>query len=207
MTTTHGNVQILRTDTTIASSSFPSLPSVRSPKRALRTVTAGIVAFSVVSAALLVLWSGHRPQCHKALDSAFRHWMLVTSHSNTYPNSAGQGSNSLEMINDFFGGDMHQYKYVPGLMTDDPKDLVLMYMRTSYSWHGDASHTIFSPRHWLVLSPNILSGTCPEGGDLLDMTEFKKRLERTIAFLKEHQRPYWPTVEQEQSNFLTTIRN
>jgi hypothetical protein len=134
--------------------------------------------------------------------------MLESGHTNAYPNANGVGSNSLAMIQPYFGPDIQQYKYVPGLSGDDPKDLVLMYIRTRYTWHGDNGHTIFSPQRWLVLSPEILdSGTCPEGGELLDTAELKKRLERTVTFLRDHQRQYWQVVAVEQSNFLRSLKD
>jgi len=94
---------------------------------------------------LIVLHSGPRPLCHRALDGAFQQWMLETSHTNTFPNANGIGSNSLAMIEPFFSHDIQRYKYVPGLTCDDPKDLVLMYLgtQTHYTWHGDTEHTIF----------------------------------------------------------------
>jgi hypothetical protein len=62
----------------------------------------------------------------------------------------------------------------------------------------------------MVLSPGFSPGapgnTCPEGGELLDTPEFKKRIQITIAFLKEQQRPYWQTVAEEQSEFLRSIK-
>ena len=168
-------------------------------------------------AAFFVLRSGVRPLCHRGVDAAFAQWMLENSRTNGpsqdnyfYPNAGGKGSNSLAMIEPFIGHDIQRYAYVPGLRCNDPKDLVLMYMknRTHYSWHGDTGHTVFSPRRWMVVSPDIsLGGPCPEGGELLDTPEFKKRIERTVAFLKKHQRPYWQVVTREQEDFLRTIED
>jgi hypothetical protein len=133
---------------------------------------------------------------------------MLESHTNIYPNAHGIGSNSLAMIEGHFGNGVQRYGYVSGLSYADPKDVVLMYMRTRYTWHGDVTHTIFSPERWLVLSPQIVdSGTCPEGGELLDTPEFKRRLQMTVTFLREHQRPYWQVVAEEQSNFLKSVRN
>src|SRR5258707_13905974 len=114
------------------------------PKRTLKMVLAGIAALALMVAALFVLRSGPRPVCHRAVDGAFQQWMLETGHTNTYPNTGGAGSNSLAMIGRYFGQDIQQYGYVPGLSCDDSKDLVLMYIRTRYTWHGDNAHTIFS---------------------------------------------------------------
>ncbi len=137
--------------------------------------------------------------------------MLETGHTNgVYPNANGIGSNSLTMIEPYFNRDIQQYAYVPGLRCDDPKDLVLMYLKTQthYPWHGDTKHTIFSPRRWMVLSPEFGVGDmCPEGGELLDTTEFRKRLQNTITFLREHDRPGWQIVAREQEDFLKSLKN
>ena len=166
---------------------------------------------ALVVGLLFVLRSGPHPLCHRAIDAAFQQWMLETGHTNgVCPNANGIGSNSLAMVEHYFGHDIQQYAYVPGLRYGDPNDLVLMYMRkqTHYTWHADADHTVFSPQRWMVLSPDTWSsGTCPEGGELLDTPQFKRRLETTVAFLREHQRPYWQVVAEEQSNFLKSVKD
>src|SRR5438552_561358 len=109
-------------------------------KRTTRIWIGSIAALGLVVATLFVARTGPRPVCHRAVDGAFQQWMLETSHTNGfYPNVDGIGSNSLAMIEPFFGQDIQQYAYIPGLRMDDPKDLVLMYLKrpTHYSWHGD----------------------------------------------------------------------
>ena len=174
-------------------------------------VIIGILAVLFLSVvALVIVQSGPRPACHRALDGAFQIWMREVSHSNVYPNANGVGSNSLTMMVEYFGPDIQRYEYVPGLTCEDPKDLVLMYLKTKthYSWHGDTAHTIFSPQRWMVLSPEFFEDedSCPEGGQLLDTPEFKRRVQMTVAFLKEHQRPNWEVVAKEQSDFLNSIQ-
>jgi len=176
-------------------------------KRIARICIVGIAALALVVAALFVLRSGARPLYHRAVNAACLQWMLETSHTNVYPNANGMGSNSLAMLERYFGHDIQRYGYVPGLSYDDPKDLVLMYVRTRYTWHGDATHTVFSPKRWLILSPEIDDGTCPEGGELVDTPVFKRRLQMTVAFLRDHGRPYWQVVAQEQSNFLKSVKD
>jgi hypothetical protein len=44
---------------------------------------------------------------------------------------------------------------------------------------------------WKAISPNILAGTCPEGVELLDTPEFKRRLLLRLDFLRDSQRFYW----------------
>jgi hypothetical protein len=158
-----------------------------------------------------VLRSGTRPLCNRAVDGAFQQWMLETGHTNgVYPNAEGIGSDSLAMIEPFFGLDIQQYAYIPGLRMDDPKDLVLMYLKrpTHYSWHGDTDHTILSPRRWMAVSPDIvMGGPNPEGGDLLDGPEFKRRVLKTVAYLKDHDRAHWQVVAKEQEDFLKSVKD
>jgi hypothetical protein len=189
---------------------------VKTLKLKWRVTIGGVAVLVLMFGFLIVLQSGPRPFCHRAIDGAFQQWMLETGRTNgvytdgVYPNTNGIGSNSLAMIQPFFDQRIQQYGYVPGLKYDDPNDLVLMYLKaqTHYTWHGDTEHTIFSPRRWMVLSPKIVaSGTCPEGGELLDTPEFKKRLQMTVTFLREHQRPYWQVVAEEQSNLLNSIKD
>lgn len=153
--------------------------------------------------------SGPRPLCHRAIDGAFEQWMVATGSTNEYPNTNGNGSASLAMMRPFFGDEIQQYGYVPGLRYGDPADLVLMYMkeRTRRTWHGDNARSTFSSPRWMVLSPEILHGTCPEGGTLVDTAEFKQMLQHTVAFLKENQRPHWQAVTDEQMQFLKSIKD
>ena len=121
------------------------------------------------------------------------------------------GSNSLALIDFGFGTEIQRYGYIPGLTCYDSGDLVLMYLKTKthYSWHGDTKHTIFSPLRWMVISPGVIemqSSDYPEGGQLLDTAEFKRRVEKTVEFLKVNQRPNWEVVAKEQTDFLKSIK-
>ena len=170
-----------------------------------------LVLLFLTAEVLVAVHSGPRPVCHRALDGAFQEWMLQVSHTNIYPNADGVGSNSLAVIEQYFGPDIQRYEYIPGLKCEDPKDLVLMYLKTKthYSWHGDTQHTIFSPQRWMVISPEIIGyekNSCPEGGQLLDTPEFKRRVQMTVAFLKEYKRQNWQAVAEEQSDFLNSIK-
>jgi hypothetical protein len=60
----------------------------------------------------------------------------------------------------------------------------------------------------MVLSPGIvMEGMCPEGGDLLDTPEFKRRLLLTLKFLQTKERPHWQVVSNEQMEFLKSIND
>jgi len=178
--------------------------------------SAGRAAAALV-AALVLIPIGHylrfppgpRPLCHRGIDSAFQQWMLATGQTNAYPNAEGNGPASLAMVQPYFGQRIQQYAYIPGLREDDPEDLVFMYMKekTRRTWHADEDHSIFIPRRWMVLSREIeYHGTCPEGGELLDTPQFRKRIMATIAFLKDNQRPYWQAVANEQLAFLRSVK-
>jgi hypothetical protein len=156
---------------------------------------------------------GPRPTCGALIDSSFQLWML-DNHSNVYPNSNGDGNASIRLIAPYLGrgtnlsDGLERYGYVPGLRDDDPKNLVLMYLKvkTRCTWHGDTTPNIFSPKRWKIDAPGIArTGPDPEGGELVDTPEFKKRMQKTLDFLKENQRPSWQTVVAEQTAFLNSI--
>jgi hypothetical protein len=107
---------------------------------------------------------------------------------------------------------MKAYGYVPGLADNDPPDLVLMYLKqkTRRTWNGDHSATVFREKKWMVIGPDFLShggsgDDLPEGGWLEDNEGFKRRLQKTLDFLKKNDRPYWQAVVKEHSAFLKTI--
>ena len=147
--------------------------------------------------------------CHRQIDGALQQWAFETGHTNEYPNMNGDSRASLAPVERFMGPDIQQYEYVAGLHYDDPNDLVLMYMKkkTRYSWHGDTGPSVFSEAHWLVLSPDIISGTAGEGGALVGTPELKRRIELTVAFLQEKQRPNWKAVSDKQMAFLKSLKD
>lgn len=176
-----------------------------------------LIIIGVVAALILLLFanflyhSGSRPDCNRAIDGAFQQWSL-TEYGRTnifYPNANGNGSNSLAQVERYMGKEIQRYGYVPGLSFNDSDQLVLMYLKTKthYTWHADYDHNISSPLRWMVVSPNIVfSGHCPEGGELLDTPEFKRRLLLTLDFLRDNQRPYWQAVAKEQTEVLNSIK-
>jgi hypothetical protein len=158
------------------------------------------------------LFSGPRSLCHVALAAAFNQWMLdagQTAGNGIYPNADGESSNSLALLRRYDSDDLQRYAYVPGLNVNDPRDLVLMYLKvkTHYTWHGDFEHTIYLPARWMVLSPQfyLRCDTCPEGGDLVGTPELKRRLLLTLQFLQEKRRGHWEVVSNEQMQFLKSI--
>lgn len=155
-----------------------------------------------------VLFSGPRPECGRQIDGAFREY-AHESHTNVFPNVNGRSDASLKLIEPYFYNEFHRdYGYVPGLRYDDGVDLVMLYLKekTRYTWHGDRSHNVFSPKLWKIMSAQIDAGLDPEGGELVTTAEFKGRMQATLAFLKENQRPNWQAVVAEQTAFLNSIK-
>lgn len=71
--------------------------------------------------------------CHRGLDCAFEQWWLTTPNGKTtnalvYPNVDGSSVKSLELIAPYvYHGmdDLRDYGYVPGLTSEDPRELIL----------------------------------------------------------------------------------
>ena len=86
-----------------------------------RSIISGIAAVLLISVGFFLRFPpGPRPLCHRGIDAALQQWMLATGHTN-YPNANGNGSASLAMIQPYFGEEIQQYGYVPGLREDDQK--------------------------------------------------------------------------------------
>ena len=158
--------------------------------------------------------------CHRELDAAFEQWWLTTPNGRTtnalvYPNVDGSSVKSLEVVAPYiFHGmdDLRDYRYVPGLTSRDPGDVILMYVNrpSSRSWHGDM-HWFRRDKRWVVLSSGIslpvtYGREWSELAVAITTPEFKRRLRRTIDYLKENNRPNWQTVEKEHGAFLNTIK-
>lgn len=154
--------------------------------------------------------------CQKQLSFAVEEW-LVDNKTANYPNKGGDGEASLRTLSSWLSeAYFRDYAYVPGLQTNDPKELVLLYLRkkTRRTWNGDFTPTILSEKRWMVIGPDFWwngDGGCgsqlPEGGQVLSTEEFTNRLAKTLGFLKDNDRPYWASVVKEHSQFLKSIGN
>lgn len=173
-------------------------------------ITIGIIGVLVIGFILRFPPDPHK-NCHRALDAAFDFWMK-DNQTNAYPNVEGNGAASLGQIAAYCRGDFSLYGYVPGLTRDDPKELVMLYLKkmTRRTWNGDHSATFFTKKKWFIggpyywWNPDFEHGL-PEGGQVVDTTEFKRRLQMTLDFLEENKRPYWETVVAEHTAFLKSI--
>ena len=115
--------------------------------------------------------------CQKVIDSAFEQWMSVNK-TEIRPNVNGNGKDSLALIGVYMlgrytEGVLRDYGYVPGLRNDDPKNLVMMYLKekTRRHWNGDHSASILREPKWMVIGPGFwdVAGQeegCYEGGRL-----------------------------------------
>ena len=184
-------------------------PAHRSKRWAIGILTAAAL---LLIAKVIFIPPGPALVCHRALDGAFSEWMLETD-TNAYPNIDGNCLKSFSVIAPYYGevtNTLKDYAYVPGLRPGDPTDLVMIYVRekSHRAWHGDSA-TIFSSSKWITIAPGFDGNPGPRGelNDWIDTSEFKARLAKTIEFLKEHQRPFWQNVVQEQSKFLDSLKD
>ena len=154
------------------------------------------------------------PFCHKQIYFAFHTWM-VDSKTNAFPNAGGIGADSISLMNEQMGGLTwsKNYKYVPGLCVGDPGDLVLMYVAhpTRWTWHG-STPTIFRQKQWILVPLDFKSegpdraGAGPgELSERVSSEEFRRRLQRTLDFLRTNTRPNWETVVAEHARFLESV--
>jgi len=183
-----------------------------------RAVLAVVAIFLLVGAFLIRFPRDPLYLCQKILDGGLQQWKLEAG-TNVWPNVSGDSTKSFARIERFLGpaGDhaySEAYGYVPGLRDDDPSDLIFMYLKrmTRRTWNGDHSASIFAHRKWMVLGPNFLNFTgsasdLPEGGELIETTEFRRRLHKTLTFLRENNRPHWETVIPEHSRFLYALEH
>lgn len=178
-------------------------------------IALGAISFLVVGIAVRFP-SDPLHLCQKNLFGGFDMWKEA-SKTNVWPNVGGDSAKSFAEFEQHISlpGDhtyATAYGYVPGLRTDDPPDLIFVYLKrmTRRTWHGDHSSSVFAARKWMIIGPNFLAsadapGTCPEGGVLVDTAEFKRRLQKTRDFLKEQRRANWEAIVAEQGRVLNTI--
>jgi len=166
---------------------------------------------AIVFYATVLTDSSGQPYCHKVLDTAIYNWQDA-NNSQSFPNVGGDSVRSLGELTPHLGGDdlTNQNMYVPGLTRNDPGELILMYLPapTRWTWHGQKP-TIFTDRAWLVVPVDMkFYGNRSEAGpgefsERLSTTDFKRRLQATLQFLKEEQRPNWKATVEQHTEFLT----
>lgn len=149
--------------------------------------------------------------CHRFVDGTITQWMLETTNQVWLPNVNGKSADSLALLSSYYGGDLDElrdYRYIPGLKTDDPDDLVWFYMirPSRRTWHGDP-YVPWHPKLWIVLSHRgMMEGGGGELSELLTTAELQTRLKATIDFLKKNQRPGWQNAETEHTAFLNSLK-
>jgi hypothetical protein len=196
----------------------PPQNNVRVPQRSFRARwTLGIVVAAVCSVLLayqyLYDWEG-QPCCHKQVDLAFTNWQQVGG-TKLFPNIDGQSSASLAEISQYMGGVWleESYMYVPGLNWIDPGELVLMYYAkpTRWTWHGSPP-TIFTEKAWILIPVDMTyyGGTRELAGpgecsERVSFEDLRQRIQKTLDFLRENDRPNWQAVVEEHQRFLATF--
>ena len=180
-------------------------------------VVCGVPVLLVAALVLAILIGPPGPHftCHRMLDGSFEQWKLVKKNDDWYPNVEGHSSKSLELIAPYMKNGMSElrdYRYIPGLQSDDPEELILMYLKEPSwrTWHGDTLW-VRADKRWVVLNPRTSSPYETYGrgwselGEAITTPDFTRRLEATLAFIEENNRPFWTNVLQEHTEFLNSI--
>jgi hypothetical protein len=167
-----------------------------------------VLALACCAATVVVLLNPPGPDliCHKQIDGAIDQWMIESTNT-VFPNVHGNSAESIAAFNAYLAPGhleiFHDYRYVPGLKPGDPEDLILLYT-TSPSrrrWHGDMKW-IGEPKKWIVVNAGRNEGhhepwEMNEGSEALTTEQFTNRLQKTLAYLGEHNRPYWTNIVDE----------
>jgi len=121
--------------------------------------------------------------------------MIETTSGNWLPNVRGSSRESLALLVPYLSDPentdpLRDYRYVPGLKSDDPATLIMAYVRvpSRRTWHGD-THWFRRDKRWVVLNPRMSQpDTDPRGwsecGEAIPNAQFKARLQATLDYLK-----------------------
>lgn len=150
-----------------------------------------------------------QPVCHKQILTAIHVWQ-DRQRTKEYPNVNGRSAESLAKLDEFMGDEQvtEKYHYVPGLRQDDAGDLVMLYMKqpTRWMWHAEPQ-TIFREKEWIVVPIDFCLFGRQEmrDGELnerMSFEELRRRVRKTLDFLRKNKRPHWKTVVKEHTAFL-----
>ena len=103
---------------------------------------------------------------------------------------------------------LNPWRYIQGLKEDDPRDLVLMYskQRTHWRWHG--LHDGYCDQTaWIVRPVFDYGGHWGDRDECwLNTAQLRERLEKTLEFLRNNDRPHWQLTHKEHGPFIDELR-
>lgn len=185
-------------------------------KRVLIALFVVFVIFPAVYGLIYYLridWTG-RPFCHKQIWFASEDWQQANK-TGDFPNVDGRSQKSMAALEQVWSylDWTNDYRYVPGLKQGDPGELVLLYLKqpTRWRWHGQLPPTVSGEEAWLILPVDFSWGEripeypVTEVTERVPTSEFKRRLEATLEYLRENERENWETVVAEHTEFLESI--
>jgi hypothetical protein len=162
------------------------------------------------------------PLCNKAIFFAVYRWFDTHTPSANLPNENGKSDESLQELMEADHPDewVEQYQYISGLRRGDPGDLVLAYRKSPTRWrhHAAGPPLILSERKWIlipfdftgVMESSIASRVKREMPDVgedaerVSREELNSRLQRTLKYLQDNNRPNWEIVAAENKEFLNS---
>jgi len=189
----------------------------RGRKIAFMIASALIFVIAGVAIALIVGPPGPMFVCHRGLVGTLDQWMLETTNKVTYPNVDGSSSRSLAVLVSYVDlqdtNVLRDYRYVPGLRSDDPESLILFYVRQASrrTWHGD-THWLRRDKRWVVLNPqcstpdDVDAKGWSECAEAISTGQLRTRLKATLDYLKSKDRPGWQAATAEHTEFLKRIK-
>lgn len=191
-----------------------TLPNSRIRNRWL--LVAGLLAGVAVTvtlcavASITLLDREADPICHKNLFFAILNWQEKRA-TRYFPNIDGSSAASIEVLEELsvYRQLKSHYSYVPGLNRDDPEGLVLFYINRPTRWTSHVSTPwIFTSKEWILVPVDMewkssRSDAGPgEFSERVSFDEFRKRLRKTLDYIKTKQRPNWETIVKQHTDFL-----
>lgn len=189
----------------------------RAAKISLWSVSA-VILFAILAFAYprVMLDYNAKPTCHKNLTMCFE---LRSSSDETkvFPNVDGSSPKTILSLSNELVGMFPEvatnYKYVPGLRSDDPGELIVFYLNQPTRWQVHIKpESILKRKSWLVVPidyfhmANRSTVARGEFSENLTTEQFTNRLIATLNFVRTNGRPNWQAIVKEHSAFLESLK-
>lgn len=181
-------------------------------RRAAKWIAVSLLTLSAIAVCYFYLIIDRRnsPGCHKNLYLSFMIW--ADDYTNVFANVHGSSTESLSAMDENLGNSLFwiaRYNYIPGMRKDDPKELILMYLKRPTRWINHVRpQTIFQKKNWMIAPLKGLSDDIDVSGEYsqkISTPEFKQRLQQTLDFVRTNQRPNWESIVAEHTKFLNQL--
>lgn len=105
---------------------------------------------------------------------------------------------------------LKNYEYIPGLHSDDPEDLILIYIKTPTRFDSGLekkkkAYRIYSRKKLWAVIPPYIQHDHEDTYIMLEKVEFLKRYKKTLQYLEDNKRPNWENVLRHHNAIIKTI--